>query len=110
MDKRKTSKNNVNPLAIYFSSIESIKKTLQLEDGARLSELLDLIDNYLEQFKCVSTSEFFSANPKLNLNGAPNILSELMAFELDSNDLKNRTLYKINQSLNEKLTLFQDVL
>jgi hypothetical protein len=105
---KKTTKNTT--LSIYFNSIESIKKTLQLDDGAKLSELLDLIDNYLEQFKCVSSSEFFNKNKKLNLNGVSSVLPELMALELDSQDIKDRTLYKINRSLSEKLTLFQDVL
>ena len=90
--------NNID-IKSYLNELNKIYKEIKLEDNDnQLKTMLSNLDNYVDQFCCVKTSEIFS-----NVNLIDDI-------KMDENEIKTKLLRKINQLINEQLELFEVLL
>jgi hypothetical protein len=89
--------NNID-LKSYLNELNKINKELKLENNDnQLRTMLSNLDNYVDQFCCVKTSNIFSS---VNTND----------IKMDENEIKTKLLRKINQLINEQLELFDSFL
>ena len=90
-------------LSIYLSELDSVIKLFRLENSTStttlsLGMLLNSLDNYLDQFKCVSKASLLEEKSDNPLD------------DIDEDQVKKKLLFKLNQLVSENLEKIEIIL